>query len=78
MRAIRTSLQNVSNKITDLRDKHVLINKFSLKEVQSSNESWLTKGILKLINQKSAIYRKFIGDKNLHSKEIYLLELKQY
>ena len=36
------------------------------------------KGILKSINQKNAIYRKFIRTKNLNSKEIYHLELKRY
>ena len=44
----------------------------------SSNKLWLTKGILKLINQQNAIYRKLIRAKNLHSKEIYHLEFKQY
>ena len=52
--------------------------KLSLKEMKSSNKLWLTKGILKSINQKNAIYRKFIRAKNLHSKEIDLLEFKRY
>ena len=46
------SFQNFSNKITDILDKHVPITKLSLKEMKSSNKSWLTKGILKLINKK--------------------------
>ena len=33
-------------------DKHVPITKLSLKEMESSNKPWLTKGVLKLINQK--------------------------
>ena len=33
-------------------DKHVPITKLSLKEMKSSNKPWLTKGVLKLINQK--------------------------
>ena len=52
--------------------------KLSLKEMKSSNKPWLTKGILKSINQKNAIYRKFIRAKNLHSKEIDHLEFKRY
>ena len=44
----------------------------------SSNKLWLTKGILKLINQQNAIYRKLIRAKNLHCKKIYHLEFKQY
>ena len=71
--------QNFSNKITDILDKHVPVTKLSLKEMESSNKQLLPKGILKLINQKkNAIYRKFITDKNLHSKEIYHLEFKRY
>ena len=46
------SFQNFSDKITDILDKHVPITKLSLKEMKSSNKSWLTKGILKLINKK--------------------------
>ena len=47
--------------------------------MKSSNKPWLTKGILKSINQKKeAVYRKFIRTKNLHSKEIYHLEFKRY
>ena len=49
-----------------------------MKEKKSSNNQWLTKGILKSINQKNAIYKKFIRAKNLHSKEIYHLEFKRY
>ena len=68
---VNKSYKNVSNKITDIHDKHVPLTKLSLKEMKSSNEPWHTKGILKLINQKKkkAIYRKFIRAKNLHSKE---------
>ena len=47
-------------------------------EMKSSNKSWLTKGILKSINQKIAIYKKFIRAKNLNSKEIYHVEFKRY
>ena len=54
------------------------ITNLSLEEVKSSNKPWLTKGILKSINQKNAIYRKFIRTKNLHCKEIYHLEFKRY
>ena len=54
------------------------ITKLSLKEMKSSNKPWLTKGILKSISQKSAIYRKFIRGKNLLSKQIYHLEFKRY
>ena len=45
------SFQNISNKIIDILDKHVPITKLSLKEMKSSNKPWLTKGILKSINQ---------------------------
>ena len=38
----------------------------------------LTKGILKWINQKNAIYRKFVRANNLHSKDIYHLDFKRY
>ena len=76
--SVNKSFQNFSNKITDILDKHVSITKLSLKEMKSSNKSWLTKGILKSINQKNAIYRKFIRAKNLHSKEMYHLEFKRY
>ena len=69
--------QNVSNKITDILEKHVPITKLSLKEMKSSNKPWLTKGILKSINQKNVIYRKFIRTKNLHYKEIYRLKFKK-
>ena len=55
-----------------------LIIKLSREEMKSNNNPWLTKGILKSINQKNAVYRKFIRAKNYHSKEIYHLELKQY
>ena len=72
------SFQNFSDKITDILDKHVPITKLSLKEMKSSNKPWLTKGILKSINKKNAIYRKFIRTKNLHSKEFYHLEFKRY
>ena len=75
---INKSFQNFSNKITDILDKHVPITKLSLKEMKSSNKPWLTKGILKSINQKNGIYRKFIRAKNLHYKEIYHLEFKRY
>ena len=54
------------------------ITKLSLKEMKSSKKPWLTKGILKLISQNNAIYRKFIRAKNLHSREIYHLEFKRY
>ena len=46
---VNKSFKNFSNKITDILNKHVL----SLKEIESSNKSWLTKGILKSINQKN-------------------------
>ena len=36
----------------DILDKHVPITKLSLKEMKNSNKPWLTKGILKSINQK--------------------------
>ena len=49
---VNKSFQNFSNKITDILDKHVPITKLSLKEMKSSNKPWLTKGILKSINQK--------------------------
>ena len=75
---VNKSFQNFSNKITDILDKHVPITKLSLKEMKSSNKPWLTKGILKSINKKNAIYRKFIRVKNLHSKDIYRLEFKRY
>ena len=54
------------------------ITKLSLKEMKSSDKPWLTKGTLKLINQKNAIHRKFIRAKNLHSKEINHLKFKRY
>ena len=75
---VNKSFENFSNKITDILDKHVPITKLSLKEMRSSNKPWLTKGILKSINQKNAIHGIFIRAKNLHSKEIYHLELKMY
>ena len=46
--------------------------------MKSSNKPWLTKRVLKSINKKNAIYRNFIRDKNLHSKEFYHLEFKRY
>ena len=55
-----------------------LIIKLSREEMKSNNNPWLTKGISKSINQKNAVYRKFIRVQNSHSKEIYHLELKQY
>ena len=54
------------------------ITKLSLKEMKSSNKPWLTKGILKSINQKYVIYKKFTRAENVHSKEIYHLEFKRY
>ena len=54
------------------------ITKLSLKEMKSKNRPWLTKGILKSISQKDAIYRKFIRAENLHSREIYQLEFKRH
>ena len=59
-------------------EKHVPIIKLSLKEMKFSNKPWLTTEILKSINRKNAIYRKFIRIKNLHSKEIYHLEFERY
>ena len=38
------SFQNFSDKITEILDKHVPITKLILKEMKSSNKSWLTKG----------------------------------
>ena len=75
---VNKSFQFFSNKITDILNKHVSINKLSLKEMKSSNKPWLTKGILKSIHQKNTIYRKFIRAKNLHSKKIYHYKFKQY
>ena len=49
------SFLNFYNKITDILDKHVPIIKLSLKGMKSINKLWLTKGILKSINQKNAI-----------------------
>ena len=45
-----------SNKSTYILEKHVPITRLSLKEMKSSNKPWLTKGTLKLINRKNAIY----------------------
>ena len=59
-------------------DKHIPITKLNLKEIKSSNKPWLTKEILKSINQKNATYRKFIRAKNLLFKEMYHLEFKRY
>ena len=70
--------QNVSNKITDILEKHVPITKLSLKVMKSSNKPWITKETLKPVNQRNTIYRKFLRTKNLHSKEIYHLEFKRY
>ena len=56
--------QNFSDKIIVL-DRHVP--RLNLKEIESSNKSWLIKEILKVIRTK-----------NLHSKEIYHLEFKRY
>ena len=75
---VSKSFQHFSNKITDILDKRESVIKLSLKEITSSIIPGLTKGILKSINQKSVIYRKFIRAKNLNSKEIYHLEFKQY
>ena len=75
---VNKSFQKFSNKIADILDKYVPITKLSLKEMKSSNKPWLTKGILKSINQNNAINRKFIRTKNLHSKGIYQLEFKRY
>ena len=49
---VNKSFQNFSIKITDILDKHMPITKLSLKEMKSSNKPWLSKGILKSINQK--------------------------
>ena len=49
---VNKSFQNFSNKITDILDKHVPITKLSLKEMESSNKRWCTKGTSKSINQK--------------------------
>ena len=57
---VNKSFQNFSIKITDILDKHMPITKLSLKEMKSSNKPWLSKGILKSINQKNANHRKFI------------------
>ena len=54
------------------------ITKLSLMEMKSSDKPWLTKGILKSVNKKNDIYRKFVRAKNLHSKEFYHLEFKRY
>ena len=40
---VNKSFQNLSNKITDILNKHVPIIKLSLKEMKSSNKPWLTK-----------------------------------
>ena len=41
--------QNVSNKITDILEKHVPITKLSLKVMKSSNKPWITKESIKEI-----------------------------
>ena len=66
---INKSFQFFPNNSTDILINMCLSLKLSLKEMKSSKPC-LSKGILKLINQKNAIYRKFIRTKNLHSKEI--------
>ena len=48
------------------------ITELSLKEMKSSNNPWLTKGILKSVNQKNAFYRK-----KMLFKEIHHLAFKQ-
>ena len=60
---VNKSFQKVSNKIADVLDKHVPITKLSLKEMKSSNKPWLTKGILKSINQKMRFIRKLLEPK---------------
>ena len=64
---VNKSFQNISNKITDILDKHASITRLFPKVMESSNKSWLTKENLK-----------FIRTKNLHSKEVYHLEFKRY
>ena len=54
------------------------VTKLSLREMKSNNKPWITKGVLKSINQKDAIYKKFVRAKNPHSKEIYHLAFKRY
>ena len=55
---IDKSFQNFSDKITDILDKHQPITKLSLKDMKSSNKSWLTKEILKSINKKKRYLQK--------------------
>ena len=54
------------------------VTKLSLREMKSNNKPWITKGVLKSVNQKDAIYKKFVRTKNPHSKEIYHLTFKRY
>ena len=57
---VNKSFQKLSNKITDIFDKHVPITKVTVKEMKSSKKSWLIKGILKLINQKMLFIRNLL------------------
>ena len=53
----------------NLLQKHAPIKKLSNKDKKAMKKSWITKGILKSIEKKNQIYRKFIRTKNSTKEE---------
>ena len=53
----------------NLLQKHAPIKRFSNKDKKTMKKPWITKGILKSIERKNRIYRKYIRTKNSTKKE---------
>ena len=59
------------SKCSEIVNKHFPMRKLSHKEVKFNFKPWITKGLRKSINNKTILYRHFIGTKSSYSHHKY-------
>ena len=72
------SFQNFFNAVENLLDVYAPYKQFSQRELKLREKPWITKGILKAIQNKNKIHKKVLRTKNLKQKEYYHNLFKQY
>ena len=63
------SFQMFDSKINTLLNKYAPLKKLNKKDFKNQQKPWITNGILSSIKRRDKLLRKFIGEKELNSKE---------
>ena len=72
------SFQRYYSTINNLIDKYMPLKKMSMKEIKQQQKPWITAEILKSINQRDKMHKKWLDEKNADTKKVYHTQYKDF